>query len=125
PGYLARTHPTVDEAIAWIHEAGGVAVWAHPYWDLDADGEVLAAIDRFAAAGLDGVECFYPTHSAEQTELLVARCREHGLLMTGSSDFHGPEHRIFSTFLAHELHGTTPDLARLVEAARAAAPADA
>lgn len=120
PGYLARTHPTVEEAIRWIHDAGGLAVWAHPYWDVDGDDEVLAAIDRYAAAGLDGVECFYPTHSAEQTRLLVDRCAELGLLTTGSSDYHGPDHRIFSRFLVHELHGAAPDLSRLEAAAEAA-----
>ena len=41
PGYVARSHPTVEEAIAWIHEAAGVAVWAHPFWDIDDNGEVL------------------------------------------------------------------------------------
>ena len=37
-GYVARTHPTVEEAIGWIHEAAGVAVWAHPFWDIEDDG---------------------------------------------------------------------------------------
>lgn len=122
PAYLARTRPTVGEAIGWIHDAGGVAIWAHPYWDLDSDAEVLEAIDVFVAEGLDGVECFYPTHTAEQTDLLVARCAELGLLTTGSSDYHGPEHRLFSKFLAHELHGHAPDLSALRDpAARGAA----
>lgn len=125
PGYLARTHPTVFEAIDWIHEAGGLAIWAHPFWDIDADAEVLGAIDRFAAAGLDGVEVFYPTHSAEQTKLLADRCGELGLLTTGSSDYHGPEHRLFRDFLAHELHGYAPDLSKLEQAAARAAEAAA
>jgi adenylyl-sulfate kinase len=110
PGYVARTHPTVEEAIAWIHEAAGVAVWAHPFWDVKDPDEVLAAIDRYREAGLDGVEVFYPAHSIEQTELL-ARCTEElGLLSTGSSDYHGPEHRLFSSFRAFELHGNRPIL---------------
>ncbi|HEX4804638.1 MAG TPA: PHP domain-containing protein [Conexibacter sp.] len=102
PAYLARTRPTVAEAIGWIHDAGGVAIWAHPFWDLDVDAEVLEAIDRFRADGLDGVECFYVTHTAEQTRLLAERCEELGLLKTGSSDYHGPEHRLFSRFRAFE-----------------------
>ena len=36
PAYRRRTKPTVAEAIALVHEAGGVAVWAHPFWDIDA-----------------------------------------------------------------------------------------
>ena len=37
PGYVARTRPTVEEAIGWIHDAAGVAVWAHPFWDITDD----------------------------------------------------------------------------------------
>ena len=115
PAYLARTHPTVGDAIGWIHDAGGVAVWAHPFWDLDADAEVLEAIDVFHAKGLDGVECFYPTHTAEQTHLLAERCAELGLLTTGSSDYHGPEHRLFSQFRAFDTHGHAADLDALLD----------
>ena len=97
PGYVARTHPTVEEAIGWIHDAAGVAVWAHPFWDIKSDDEVLAAIDRYRAAGLDGVEVFYTSHSREQTLLLAERCEQLGLLRTGSSDYHGPDHRLFSS----------------------------
>jgi 3',5'-nucleoside bisphosphate phosphatase len=110
PGYVARTHPTVDEAIGWIHDAAGVAVWAHPFWDIEDAGEVFAAIDRYRAAGLDGVEVFYASHSEEQTLLLADRCAELGLLATGSSDYHGPEHRLFSRFRAFQTHGREPNL---------------
>jgi adenylyl-sulfate kinase len=110
PGYVARTHPTVQEAIGWIHEAAGVAVWAHPFWDVEASDEVLAAIERYRAAGLDGVEVFYPSHSRDQTLLLADRCERLGMLATGSSDYHGPDHRLFSSFRAFELHGREPNL---------------
>ena len=110
PGYVARTHPTVEEAIGWIHDAAGVAVWAHPFWDIKSDDEVLAAIDRYRAAGLDGVEVFYTSHSREQTLLLAERCEQLGLLRTGSSDYHGPDHRLFSEFRAFEEHGLEPNL---------------
>jgi len=115
PAYLARTHPTVGDAIGWIHDAGGVAVWAHPFWDLDDDAEVLEAIDVFHAKGLDGVECFYPTHTPEQTQLLAERCAELGLLTTGSSDYHGPAHRLFSQFRAFDTHGHAADLDALLD----------
>ena len=110
PAFVARTHPSVTEAIGWIHDAGGLAVWAHPFWDIDDAAEVLDSIDRFREAGLDGVEAFYPTHDAEQAGLLVERCGERRLLTTGSSDFHGPDHRLFSSFLAFDLHGLEPNL---------------
>lgn len=110
PAYMPRTRPTVQEAIGWIHDAGGLAIWAHPFWDVSQNAVVLTNIDRYRAWGLDGVECFYPTYSAEQTRLLAGRCQELGLLSTGSSDYHGPTHKIFSSFLVHELHGEEPAL---------------
>ena len=67
-------------------------------------------IDRFRALGIDGVEAFYVTHTAPQTELLAERCAELGLLSTGSSDFHGPDNRLFSRFLAFETYGLEPNL---------------
>ena len=33
--YVARSRPTVEEAIEVIHAAGGVAIWAHPFWDIE------------------------------------------------------------------------------------------
>jgi 3',5'-nucleoside bisphosphate phosphatase len=110
PGYRRRTTPTVDEAIGTIHAAGGVAIWAHPFWDVDDGEEVLALVDRFAGSGLDGVEAFYITHTEEQTRLAAAHCAERGLLTTGSADFHGPEHPRFHAFRAFDLHGLEPDL---------------
>ena len=110
PAFRPRTRPTVGESIAAIHAAGGVAVWAHPFWDVDDPGEVLSTIDRFREWGLDGVECFYPTHTREQTVLIADRCVELGLLSTGSSDFHGPAHRLFSRFRAFSTYGRTPAL---------------
>jgi adenylyl-sulfate kinase len=120
PGYVARTHPTVEEAIRWIHEAAGVAVWAHPFWDIKDEQEVLVAIDRYAATGLDGVEVFYASHTEEQTLLLAERCAELGLLATGSSDYHGPRHRLFNRFGAFELHGREPNLGPIAHGTLAA-----
>jgi predicted metal-dependent phosphoesterase TrpH len=113
PAYRRRTTPTVAEAIEVIHAAGGVAVWAHPFWDVDAGAEVLAAIDRFAAAGLDGVEAFYVTHTEDQTRLVAEHCARRGLLTTGSADFHGPDHPRFHSFRAFGLHGLEPHLGRI------------
>jgi predicted metal-dependent phosphoesterase TrpH len=59
---------------------------------------------------MDGVEAFYVTHDRQQTELLASRCEELGLLTTGSADFHGPEHRLFSRFLAFETYDHEPNL---------------
>ena len=115
PAYARRTRPTVQEAIGWIHDAGGLAFWAHPFWDIDADDEVLSAMARYRDDGLDGVECCYVTHDERQTRLLVAHCTSLGLLRSASSDYHGPSHRLFSRFLAYDCHGLEPVLGRLLE----------
>ena len=110
PAFRPREAPSVEEAIDVIHAAYGVAVWAHPFWDIEAPNVVLATIDRFVTLDLDGVECFYVTHDRPQTELLADRCEQLGLLSTGFSDFHGPGHRQFSKFRAFSTYGRTPRL---------------
>ena len=75
PAYRTRTIPTVADAIAAIHDAGGVAVWAHPFWDVDAEQEVQDALRRFAAGGMDGVEAFYIEHGERQTRCSRPRRR--------------------------------------------------
>ncbi|MGA2452690.1 MAG: PHP domain-containing protein [Solirubrobacteraceae bacterium] len=110
PAFRLRETPTVAEAVEAIHEAGGVAIWAHPFWDISDPDEVLATIDRFHALGMDGVEAFYITHTRENTELIAKRCAELGLLTTGSADFHGPENRQFSKFMAFDTFGIEPNL---------------
>jgi len=113
PAFRLRETPTVGQAIQAIHESGGVAIWAHPFWDIEDPEEVLSSIDRFHALGIDGVEAFYVTHTREQTELLAERCATLGLLTTGSADFHGPENRLFSRFLAFDTFGIEPNLGPL------------
>ncbi len=110
PAFCLRITPTVKEAIDAIQAASGVAIWAHPFWDVSDSDEVLAMIDRFRALGIDGVEAFYVTHTREQTELLAERCAELELLSTGSADFHGPENRLFSRFMAFETYDLQPNL---------------
>jgi predicted metal-dependent phosphoesterase TrpH len=115
PAFRLRETPTVAEAIDAIHEAGGVAIWAHPFWDVSDPDEVLSSIDRFQALGIDGVEAFYITHTREQTELVCGRCRELGLLTTGSADFHGPENKQFSQFMAFDTFGIEPNLGPIAD----------
>jgi predicted metal-dependent phosphoesterase TrpH len=113
PAFRLRETPTVAQAIAAIHDAGGVAVWAHPFWDISEDEEVLDSLERFHALGIDGVEAFYITHTREQTQLLADRAGALGMLTTGSADFHGPENRQFSRFLAFDTYGIEPNLGPL------------
>ncbi|MCL2770306.1 MAG: PHP domain-containing protein [Solirubrobacterales bacterium] len=114
--FRLRETPTVVQAVETIHAAGGVAVWAHPFWDVSHTEEVLATIDRFRELGIDGVEAFYITHTRPQTEALARRCHELELLSTGSSDFHGPHNELFHRFLAFDTHGLETDLGPIAAA---------
>ena len=103
--FVARTWPSTIEGVEIVRRAGGSAVWAHPFWDVDVFEEVAAMLDELQEDGLDGVEAFYPSHSRAQTAFLLDECRKHDLVPTGSSDFHGPEHRHFSRFLTYDTYG--------------------
>ncbi len=110
PAFRMRQTPTVAQAIDAIHEAGGVAVWAHPFWDISDDAEVRNSLERLHGLGIDGVEAFYITHDERQTRLLAERAAALAMLTTGSADFHGPDNRQFHSFMAFDTHGIEPNL---------------
>lgn len=82
----------VDEVIAVAHSLGGVAILAHPgrskgvYAVPADDGDIEALVE----AGLDGIEVYYPTHSAEQREFYAALAAKYGLLVSAGNDSHHP-----------------------------------
>mgnify|MGYP000718140821 CR=1 FL=1 len=117
--FVPRDHPTVEEAIGWVHDAGGLAVYAHPFFPAGRYGNasVEAAVRRYAGMGLDGVECFYITHSEEDTKFLHALALELGLITTGSADFHGPTHGDFHVFREFETHGLEVNLGPILPSA--------
>ena len=100
--FVPRRWPSAEQAIELIREAGGVAVIAHPYWDISEPDKVEHLI---RSLGADGIETFYPSHSKEQTEHLLALCDELGLVPTASSDYHGPTHKTFAEFGAYDTYG--------------------
>ena len=84
PAYMAKETFDVADAIALVHRAGGLAVWAHP-------GELAtpARIARLAALGLDAVEVLHPSHPPYLVQRLVENTEQAGLLPSGGSDWHG------------------------------------
>ncbi len=87
--YVARELPTPAEAIAWIREAKGVAVLAHPTWIKESGEGLRTCVTGLKDAGLGGVEVHYSTHSKSQTSSYLDMAQRLGLLVTGGSDFHG------------------------------------
>jgi predicted metal-dependent phosphoesterase TrpH len=79
----------VFDALAMVRAAGGVTVFAHPR--ATARGRIVPdeLIADMATAGLGGLEADHHDHSPAQREHVRGLARELGLLVTGSSDFHG------------------------------------
>ena len=89
PFYVPKSDTPVRRAVEMVNAAGGVAVFAHPL--ARRRGRVVepSVIAALAADGLAGVEVDHPDHGPEDRELLRELAAEHGLLTTGSSDYHG------------------------------------
>ena len=89
--YAERFRFSARDAIAMIREAGGVAVLAHPS-SLDPSlRSTPSLLKDLHKVGLNGVEVYYPSHSSKAVKALLKMAGDIGLLITGGSDFHGPE----------------------------------
>jgi 3',5'-nucleoside bisphosphate phosphatase len=90
PAHVHRYTIEVDRGIDLVHEAGGLAVIAHP-WGRGREHvlrpSLLEALVR--DHGLDGIEVDHQDHDAETRQLLRTLAANLGLLATGSSDYHG------------------------------------
>ncbi|MFA4947183.1 MAG: PHP domain-containing protein [Candidatus Krumholzibacteriia bacterium] len=72
------------EVIRLISQAGGVAVWAHPGWNIRRTD----LVERLIASGVRGVEVWHPNHTERMRKDILELARERGLVCTGGSDFH-------------------------------------
>lgn len=89
PYYVPYHAPDAAAAVELIRAAGGVPVFAHP--GADGRGRIVAdaVFDELAEAGLAGLEVFHRDHDEAQRVRLSAIAERLGLLVTGSSDYHG------------------------------------
>jgi predicted metal-dependent phosphoesterase TrpH len=89
PAYVDRYRFSQQECIEIIHQAGGVAVLAHPN-TLNLPGQRLKeCIGRLRDLGLDGLETYYSSHRQDQVEKYLGWAAEFGLVATGGTDYHG------------------------------------
>ena len=97
--YVERIMPTPQEAISLIKNSGGIAVLAHLmyYKKLDAAQKATLAAE-LKEAGLDGIETYYNTYTPEEEEFVKSLAKEHALLRTGGTDFHGQNKPHISLF---------------------------
>ena len=84
PAWVPKSKISALEAIELVHEAGGLAVMAHP--GLNRTDEVIPAL---VEAGLDGLECFHTKHSTAMSAHYLEIADKYHLLVTGGSDCHG------------------------------------
>lgn len=84
PAYVSHYKMTPEQAIALIVKNKGIPVYAHP-----AATNADEIIPQLMAAGLRGIEVYYPTHSSFKVNHYRNLAKKYGLLITGGSDFHG------------------------------------
>jgi 3',5'-nucleoside bisphosphate phosphatase len=99
PAYVAARLLDVPGAIRLIHDAGGLAVWAHPPQSL-----LDAVLPAFVEAGLDGIECYRPRLPEPDLQRLLQQVRRHRLVATGGSDWHGDWHGDLGSFYLQRDH---------------------
>lgn len=91
PCYVNRQTVPLADCIRIIHEAGGLAIWAHPFSRANLTyAHFCEVLGRLFMLGLDGAEAYHPAHSSTQTSNVVRATRERGMLCSGGSDSHGP-----------------------------------
>jgi len=84
PAYVERIKLSPEEAVQVILRAGGIPVLAHPGWGVRDE-----MITPLVAAGLEGLEVYYPDHPPAMVAHYLEIAARHHLLVTGGTDFHG------------------------------------
>ncbi|MGM0381362.1 MAG: PHP domain-containing protein [bacterium] len=84
PAYVPKDVHTPAEIIELIHNSGGLAIWAHPYYT-----ENDALLHPLVEMGLDGLECYHREFTHLQKRHYLNLARKHNLIVSGGSDYHG------------------------------------
>lgn len=90
PGYVPMRWAALDDAIAWIRAAGGMAVVAHPGRYALTDTQFWAFFTQFRDQGGEGVEVVTGSHTPDQYGEYADVARRFGLRASRGSDFHSP-----------------------------------
>jgi predicted metal-dependent phosphoesterase TrpH len=85
PGDAPREKLPPPQALQLIRDAGGVPVLAHPRYLPDPEGTIAS----LSGHGLQGIEVYYKNHDPHDIARFDRLAKEHGLIATGGSDFHG------------------------------------
>ena len=85
PYYVAKAGVSPDEVIAFARSLGAIPVIAHP-----GITQVDELIPEMIEQGLLGIEAYHADHSPEQCTYYAQLAASHGVLVTGGTDYHGP-----------------------------------
>jgi predicted metal-dependent phosphoesterase TrpH len=88
PAYVPHQGASPATVVEMIVQAGGLAALAHPGYTKKDD-----VIPGMVEAGLGAIEAYHSSHDAPTTERYLGMARQHGLAVSGGSDFHGPNTR--------------------------------
>lgn len=88
PAHVPKTKVTPGEAIDLIHQAGGVAILAHPTID-----NTVQYVESLVEAGLDGLEMYHYSASRSDRQGIKMLADKFGLVLSGGSDYHGRDNR--------------------------------
>ncbi|HEY9584246.1 MAG TPA: PHP domain-containing protein [Candidatus Paceibacterota bacterium] len=86
--FVEREKPDIQSVINVIHDVGGMAFWAHPFWKIRDESVIRGLAKIFDKVGIDGIEVLYPYHNKEQADLLHKIARDFSLYESAGSDFH-------------------------------------
>ena len=91
PGYVPHMWAKLDDAVAWIKAAGGVAVIAHPgRYNFNAM-QMDELYKHFKDIGGLGIEVITGSHSPDQYLTFGKIAQQYGFLASRGSDFHDPD----------------------------------
>ncbi|MDO8932957.1 MAG: 3',5'-nucleoside bisphosphate phosphatase [Rhodocyclaceae bacterium] len=90
PGYVSHPWATMEDALGWIHGAGGIAVIAHPGRYRLSKAELEQMFGVFKELGGRGIEVISGSHAEDQTREYARVAKQFGFLASRASDFHGP-----------------------------------
>jgi 3',5'-nucleoside bisphosphate phosphatase len=100
PFYEPKDCLPLEEAIALVKAAGGLAIVAHPLSLFVSWTRLTGLMDEWKEIGIDGIEAYHPVAKLGQCKRLERMARERGFRVTAGSDYHGaarPERRLGKT----------------------------
>ena len=109
PAYVFHEWTTLEKALQWIKDAGGIAVIAHPGRYEISETALLRLFDEFKEMGGTGIEVVTGSHARARYPYFAKLARRYGFLASAGSDFHAPGENYLDVGILPDLpSGLTP-----------------